>query len=73
MAGYKISSTTGERRWISSINSTSLGSKLVNIAAKSPAFSNTGPEVVRKLTFISLATILAKVVLPSPGGPKINT
>lgn len=37
-----------------------------------PAFSSTGPEVVLMLTPISLATMLASVVLPSPGGPKIS-
>ena len=33
----------------------------------------TGPDVCRRLTSISLATICASVVLPSPGGPKIST
>ena len=32
-----------------------------------------GPDVTRKLTPNSLATIPAKVVLPSPGGPYNNT
>ncbi|STT04682.1 Uncharacterised protein [Klebsiella pneumoniae] len=29
-------------------------------------------EVVRRFTPISLATILARVVFPNPGGPKIS-
>ena len=45
---------------------------LVNNAARSPAFSSTGPEVLFRLPPISLAMILARVVLPSPGGPKIR-
>ena len=52
---------------------TSPSSRLVSIAARSPAFSRTGPEVVLMDTPISLAMILARVVLPRPGGPKINT
>ena len=32
-----------------------------------------GPDVTRKFTPNSLATIPAKVVLPSPGGPYNNT
>ena len=54
------------------MNNTSWGSRFVSIAAKSPAFSSTGPDVVRILTPISFATILASVVFPKPGGPKIN-
>src|SRR5688500_498101 len=72
-AGYRISSTTGERRWISSMNSTSLGSRLVRIAARSPGRSSTGPEVWRRLTPSSLAMMCASVVLPSPGGPNSST
>ena len=46
---------------------------LVNIPAKSPGFSRTGPEVVLILTPSSFATIFAKVVLPKPGGPVNKT
>ena len=73
MAGYKISSTTGLKRWISSINNTSFGSKLVSNAAKSPARSSTGPDVWRRLTPISRAIMCASVVLPKPGGPNKST
>ena len=62
-----------DRRWISSMNSTSCGSRLVRMAARSPARSSTGPEVERRLTPISWATMWASVVLPSPGGPKSST
>ena len=72
MAGYKISSTTGLSRWISSIKSKSPASRLLSIAAKSPAFSSTGPDVDLSEAPISLAMMLARVVLPSPGGPKIS-
>ena len=68
-AGYKTSSTTGFNLWISSINKTSRSSKFVKIAAKSPAFANTGPDVIRKLTPSSFDIICASVVLPKPGGP----
>ena len=51
------------------MKSTSLGSKLVSNPAKSPGLSNTGPDVVRIATPISLATMLASVVFPNPGGP----
>jgi hypothetical protein len=73
IAGYRTSSTTGLKRWISSTNNTSRGSRLVNSAARSPGRSRTGPEVWRMLTLSSLAMMLASVVLPSPGGPKIST
>ena len=69
-AGYRISSTTGLSRWISSMKSTSFFSRLVSSAARSPGRSSTGPEVCRRLTPISAATMCASVVLPSPGGPK---
>src|SRR5688572_20060341 len=49
---------------------TSLGSRLVRIAARSPARSSTGPEVCFRFTPISRAMMCARVVLPSPGGPK---
>ncbi len=51
------------------MNSTSRSSRLVRSAARSPALAMTGPEVARKLTPSSRATICASVVLPSPGGP----
>ena len=45
----------------------------MSIAAKSPARSIAGPDVILKFTLISLAIILAKVVLPRPGGPYKRT
>ena len=51
------------------MNRTSRGSRLVSSAARSPALAITGPEVARKLTPSSRATICASVVLPRPGGP----
>ena len=72
-AGYRISSTTGDRRWISSMNSTSFGSRLVSSAARSPARSSTGPEVWRRFTPSSCAMMCDSVVLPSPGGPNSST
>ena len=72
-AGYRISSTTGESRWISSMNSTSCGSRLVRSAARSPARSSTGPDVWRRLTPSSCAMMCDSVVLPSPGGPNSST
>ena len=47
--------------------------KLVSSAARSPGFSMAGPEVTRRLTPISFATIPARVVLPNPGGPYSST
>ena len=38
--------------------------------ARSAAFSMVGPLVARRLPPIALAMILARVVLPSPGGPE---
>src|SRR5882724_2995216 len=55
------------------MNSTSLGSRLVSSAARSPGRSSTGPEVCLRLTPISLAMMWASVVLPSPGGPNNST
>ena len=55
------------------MNSTSCGSRFVSSAARSPARAITGPDVPRKPTPISRATICASVVLPSPGGPKNST
>src|SRR5690606_20794438 len=71
--GLSTSSTAGDRRWISSMNSTSCGCRLVSSAARSPAFSITGPEVTRSPTPSSLAMTWLRVVLPRPGGPKIST
>ena len=55
------------------MNSTSFGSRLVRIAARSPGRSSTGPEVWRRLTPISRAMMCASVVLPRPGGPNSST
>ena len=57
-------------RCISSMKKTSLASRLVRIPARSPARSRTGPDVCFILTLSSLAIIIERVVLPSPGGPK---
>jgi len=70
IAGYKISSTPRERRWISSTNKTSPSCRSVNRAAKSPGRESTGPDVIRRPAPISAATMLASEVLPSPGGPR---
>jgi len=72
-AGYKISSTDLLSLWISSINKISSSCKLVSIAARSPAFSIAGPDVIFILLPISFAIIVARVVFPSPGGPYNNT
>ena len=69
IAEYRTSSTDLFNLCISSINNTSLSFKLVNIAAKSPAFSMEGPDVILMSTPSSLAIIFARVVFPSPGGP----
>src|SRR5262245_30214993 len=55
------------------MNKTSFGSRLVSSAARSPGRSSTGPEVWRRFTPISRATMCASVVLPSPGGPNSST
>ena len=55
------------------MNSTSRGSRLVSSAARSPALAITGPDVARKSTPSSRATICASVVLPRPGGPTNST
>ena len=49
------------------MNSTSPSSRLVRIAARSPARSSAGPLVTRSATSISAATIPARLVLPVPG------
>ncbi len=54
------------------MNNTSLVFRLVNNAAKSPALSIAGPDVIFKFPPISFATMLANVVLPRPGGPYNN-
>ena len=69
MAEYRYSSTTGLRRCISSMKSTSPACSPVNRPAKSPGFSRTGPLVILICAFISLAMRWAKVVFPNPGGP----
>ena len=73
IAGYRISSTTLDSLWISSIKRTSLSFRLVNKDAKSPVFSIAGPEVTLKFTPISWAIIPARVVFPKPGGPYNST
>src|SRR5690606_1680077 len=73
IAGYSTSSTTGLRRWISSTNRTSLGSRLVRIAARAPGRSSTGPEGCLRFAPRSLATMCASVGVPRPGGPEIGT
>src|SRR2546422_8380222 len=72
-AGSSPSSTVRGMRWTSSTNRTSPSSRLVRMAARSPARSSAGPDVGRNPAPISLATIPASVVLPSPGGPESNT
>ena len=69
MAEYRYSSTTGDRRCISSMNSTSLVSSDVRSPARSPGLSSTGPEVSLNPTPSSLAMMFDSVVLPNPGGP----
>ena len=56
-------------RWISSMKRTSRSLRFVSIAARSPAFSSTGPDVVRTGTPSSFPMTYASVVLPRPGGP----
>jgi len=46
---------------------------LVSIAARSPVLSIAGPDVILKLTPISLAMISARHVFPNPGGPERST
>ena len=69
IAEYKYSSTTVLSLCISSMNNTSPSSRLVSKPARSPGFSNTGPEVIFILVPSSLLIIYDKVVLPRPGGP----
>lgn len=60
-------------RWISSMKRTSPSSREDRMAARSPACWTAGPDVTRRLEFISWAMIIASVVLPSPGGPESST
>ena len=69
MALYRYSSTTGDSRCISSINSTSFFSSDVSIPARSPGLSSTGPLVILNPTPNSFAMMFDRVVFPSPGGP----
>ena len=51
------------------MNRTSPSCRSVRRAARSPARTSTGPEVMRRPTPISAATMPASDVFPSPGGP----
>ena len=51
------------------MNSTSFSSRFVKSAARSPAFSIAGPEVILIFTPISDAIMAERVVFPRPGGP----
>ena len=73
MAMYSISSSAGLRRWISSMKNTEFSVTLVRIPARSLGLSSAGALVIRISEPISLATIEASVVFPSPGGPIRNT
>ena len=55
------------------MNSTSPSPRLVSSAARSPARSIAGPEVSRNGAPSSAAMIMARLVLPSPGGPDSST
>ena len=69
MAPYSTSSTTRLSLCTSSMNRTSCGCIRVRMETMSPGRSIAGPEVILMEASISLATMLASVVLPSPGGP----
>jgi hypothetical protein len=69
MARYSISSAERAIRWISSMKSTSPGVNDDRIAARSPACWMAGPLDMRSGLPLSWAMIIARVVLPSPGGP----
>src|SRR5919107_4353685 len=60
-------------RWISSRNRTSPSDREERMAARSPACWMAGPLLIRSGAFISEATIIARVVLPRPGGPEKRT
>src|SRR5436305_1378757 len=51
------------------MNRTAPSSRLVRTEARSPARSSAGPDVTRRATPISAATMPARLVLPRPGGP----
>ena len=55
------------------MNSTSLGSSAVMIAAMSALRSIAGPDMIRSAELISAAMIPASDVLPRPGGPASST
>ena len=73
IAMYSSSSAGRAMRWISSMNSTSPSARLVSSAARSPARSIAGPLVMRIGAPSSAAMIIARLVLPSPGGPDSRT
>src|SRR5262245_1808402 len=73
IAMYSISSAGRAIRWISSRNSTSPSASEERIAARSPACWMAGPLVIRIGAPSSTAMIIARVVLPSPGGPDSST
>src|SRR5881392_2322884 len=52
------------------MNRMSPGPSEVRSPTRSPGRSSTGPDVVRMLTASSFAMRRARVVFPSPGGPK---
>ena len=73
IARYSISSAGRDIRWISSRKNTSPSASPERIAARSPACWIAGPLEIRSGAAISLAMIIASVVLPSPGGPDSRT
>ena len=73
IAIYSISSAGRAMRWISSMKSTSPSIRFESMAAKSPARSKAGPEVIRSEVPNSWEIIIAMVVLPRPGGPESRT
>src|ERR1035441_7663458 len=68
-AEYSISSTSGIRRWISSMKKTWRARMLLRMPVRSSFFCSTGPEVTVMGTCNSSAMMQASVVLPRPGGP----
>ena len=70
MAGYSTSSTTGLRRWISSTNSTSRGSRLVSSAARSPGRSSTGPGGLAQIDLQLIGDDVRQRGLAEPGRPE---
>src|SRR5213596_1746749 len=59
IAGYSASSTGAGRRWISSMNRISPSCNVVRMAARSPAWLSTMPDVERMATPISRAMMWA--------------